>query len=106
MRLGIVTFLVPFILVYNPALILMGEPLEIAVAAVTAIIGVFALSVGIERYLFTKANWLQTILALGAGIAMVVPDLVSDMIGVGLLAVVILWQWGIRKSKSPATTAK
>ena len=40
---------IPFILIYNPALILMGEPLEIILAAVTAIIGVFALSIDIPQ---------------------------------------------------------
>ncbi len=91
-RLGIVAFLVPFILIYNPALVLMGEPLEIALAIVTAIIGVYALSIGVERYLFSKTNWLQTILAFGAGIIMMAPGLVSDIIGGGALALVILWQ--------------
>ncbi len=102
MRLGIVTFLVPFILIYNPALILIGTPAEIALAAVTAMIGVFALSVGIEGYLFSKCNWVQRILAIGTGIAMMTPGLASDITGVGLLGLVILWQWR-SKEKQPLT---
>ena len=98
-RLGIVAFLVPFILVYNPALVLIGEPLEIVLAIVTAVVGVFALSVGVERYLFTKTNWLQTILAAGAGITMMVPGLWSDVIGFVVLALVLLWQWQSRSHR-------
>jgi TRAP transporter 4TM/12TM fusion protein len=97
MRLGIVTFIVPFILAYNPALIMIGTPYEIILAAVTAIIGVIALSIGIEGYLFSRANWLQRILALGAGLTMMAPGLETDVIGVGLLAVVILWQWRLKR---------
>jgi TRAP transporter 4TM/12TM fusion protein len=99
MRLGIVTFLVPFILIYNPALILIGEPIQIALATITAVIGVFALSVGVERYLFTKVSWLQSILAISAGITMMVPGWTSDVIGIGLLGLLLLWQWRSRKNR-------
>jgi TRAP transporter 4TM/12TM fusion protein len=93
MRLGIVTFLVPFIIVYNPALILIGTPGEIVLAAVTAIIGIFGLSVGMEGYLFSRTNWLQRVLFLIGGIAMAIPGLVTDFAGVGMLTLAILWQW-------------
>lgn len=93
MRLGIVAYLVPFIIIYNPALIQIGAPGEIALATVTALIGVFALSAGIEGYLFTEMSWAQRLLFLGTGIIMVVPDLLSDLLGAAILAALILWQW-------------
>ena len=99
-RLGIVAFLVPFILIYNPALVLIGEPFEIVLATVTGIIGVFALSIGVERWLFTKTNWIQTLMALGAGLTMMVPGIWSDIIGLGVLALVFFWQWQSRKQKT------
>ena len=102
MRLGIVTFIVPFVLAYNPALILIGTPVEIVLATVTAIIGVLALSVGIEGYLFTRANWLQRVLAVASGLTLIVPGLLTDGIGFGLLVVVVLWQWVSRKRPAPA----
>lgn len=91
MRLGIVTFIVPFILIYNPALILIGTPVEIALAVATAIVGVIALSIGIEGYLLYRLGWLTRILALGAGLAMLVPGLLSDAVGITLLALLVLW---------------
>lgn len=93
MRLGIVTFIVPFMLIYNPALLLIGSPIEVAVAAMTAIIGVIALSAGVEGYLFTNCNWLQRILALGGGLSLMAPGWETDIVGVVALSVVILWQW-------------
>lgn len=98
-RLGIVAFLVSFILVYNPALILVGSPGEITLAAVTGIVGVGALSVGIEGYLFTRTNWAQRILALIAGFTLIVPGWATDPVGAVLLAAVVLWQWGSRRSR-------
>ena len=50
MRLGIVSFIVPFILIYDLALILIGTPMEIILAVITAIIGVCAFSIGLEGY--------------------------------------------------------
>jgi TRAP-type uncharacterized transport system fused permease subunit len=100
MRLGIVTYLVPFILIYNPALLLIGNISEIVLGAVTAVIGVFALSVGVEGYLFFRTNWLQRILAVSAGIIMIMPGLPSDLIGIGILAVVVYWQWHSKKNPS------
>lgn len=104
MRLGIVVFLVPFVIIYNPALILIGTPGEIVLAAVTAIIGIIALSAGIEGYFFSVTNWGQRILFLAGGLAMFVPGLMTDAIGIGILAVVVLWQWSSpRRAVVPAT---
>jgi TRAP-type uncharacterized transport system fused permease subunit len=99
MRLGIVTFLVPFILIYNPALILIGESVQIVLATITAVIGVFALSVGVERYLFARISWIESIIAVGAGITMMVPGWESDAIGIVLLGLLLIWQWWSRKKK-------
>ncbi|MBI2860563.1 MAG: TRAP transporter fused permease subunit [Chloroflexi bacterium] len=93
MRLGIVTFLVPFIIVYNPALILLGDAGEIVLAAVTAIIGIFGLSVGIEGYLFRHTNWPQRLLFIIGGVVMVVPGVTTDIIGAAMLGIAVFWQW-------------
>jgi TRAP-type uncharacterized transport system fused permease subunit len=99
MRLGIVTYLIPLYLIFSPALIVMGAPLEMAVRGVTAVMGAFALSIGVERYLFTRANWLQTVLALASGILLIAPYWWSDIAGIGVLALVVFWQLATRKSR-------
>lgn len=99
MRLGIVCFIVPFILIYNPALLLIGPPLEVALAAVTAVIGIFTLSVGIEGYLFARCNWLQRLLFIGGGLAMIIPGWLTDLIGVIITALVMTWHW--QSSRKP-----
>ncbi len=97
MRLGIVVFIVPFIFIYNPALLLIGSATEIVLGALTAIVGVFAMSVALEGYLLIECNWLQRVLAGLAGITMIVPGGLSDIFGIGLLAVVVLWQLWAKK---------
>lgn len=105
MRLGIVTFLVPFIIVFNPAFIQIGTLVEIVTVTISALIGVFALSAGLEGYLFYKTNWPHRVLLLTGGIAMFIPGLVTDLAGFGIIALVIFWQWRNSRKVEAAGTA-
>ncbi len=101
MRLGIVVFLIPLVITYNPALLLMGTAAQIAQAAVTAAIGIIALSAGFEGYLFKLKgmNWLQRILFIGGGLLMFVPGTLTDIVGLGVIALAVFWQWTARREE-------
>ncbi len=85
-RLAIAAFLVPFMFVYAPALLLQGSPLEILVTTVASAIGVVALAAGIGGYFARPASLLDRVLLLAAGVLLVVPGVVTDALGLGLLA--------------------
>jgi TRAP transporter 4TM/12TM fusion protein len=51
MRLGSVIYFIPFFFVLNPALILVGSWLEILLATVTVIVGIFLVAGGLQGYL-------------------------------------------------------
>jgi TRAP transporter 4TM/12TM fusion protein len=55
-KVGIAKYLVPFIFVYNPSLLFDGPLWLTAFSAVTALAGVWALSAGIEGWLFGHLN--------------------------------------------------
>jgi len=74
MRLGIVAFIVPFAFVVNPALIGRAEPLEVAVASLTALAGVVFLAAGFAGYLLDRIGILSRALHLVAGMLLFVPD--------------------------------
>ncbi len=100
-KLGIVCFIVPFAIMYNPGLLLVGNPANVLLTVVTTIIGIFALAVGIEGYLFHKTNWLQRILFIGSGISLISPWWMGHIIGICILAAVIFWQRLVfKKAKS------
>jgi len=103
MRLAIVIFLIPFIIVYDPALLLIGSTGQIVQATFTALAGVFLLSVGIEGYLFGGISWLQRILLIGAGVIMIVPEAFTDFVGAAFGFVVLLFHWW--RQRASATTA-
>jgi TRAP transporter 4TM/12TM fusion protein len=88
MRLGIITYLVPFIFVYNPELLLIGKSLDIVMATITSIGGVVFLSYGISNLNFIKMvspkNKIVPIVLVSGGILLMNPGLYSDLIGAGL----------------------
>jgi TRAP transporter 4TM/12TM fusion protein len=87
-RLAIAAFLAPFMFVYAPALLLQGSWVEILVTSVASAIGVVALAAAIGGFFARPASLLDRALLLAAGGLLVVPGLRTDLLGLGLLAVV------------------
>ena len=100
-RLGIMTFILPFIFVYNSSLLLIGSPVEIVVTTVTAVIGVVFLAAGIEGFLLKRLTWLEIALfILGAGL-LLAPGWETDIAGVVIIVPTLLWH--IRVTRSSAS---
>jgi TRAP-type uncharacterized transport system fused permease subunit len=79
-RLGSAMFFVPFFFVLNPALILRGAPLEIAIVVGTAVAGIALIASALEGYVVGigtiaqgAAGWAARLLLLGGGLAMAMP---------------------------------
>lgn len=80
-RLGIVAYLVPFIFMFEPALVLEGNFTEVVWAVFTGIIGVTALSAGVEGWFRRKmASW-ERVLAVVGALLTLYPGLITDIIG-------------------------
>lgn len=91
-KLGIAAFIVPYMFVYAPSLLAIGEPDRIALAAVTALIGVVALAAASVGYFIRKANIIERIIFLGAALTLIKPGLTTDFIGLGLFALGFIMQ--------------
>ncbi|GGG30043.1 C4-dicarboxylate ABC transporter [Caldovatus sediminis] len=90
MRLGVVNFLVPFLFVLNPTLIMVGEPLHILHDVATACFAVWMIAATLEGWLvgIGRIAWpARALLAVGA-LGMLTPGLTSDLVGGALLALV------------------
>ncbi len=96
-RLGIVTYVVPFMFIYNPVLVMIGEPMEIILAVITSIIGVLFLSAGLVGYLYVekagKISWIERILLLAAGVALIAPGTLTDIAGIAVAALICLFRF-------------
>lgn len=86
MRLAIAGFVVPYMFVFNPSLLLIGSTKAILQACVTAIVGVIFLSAGVEGWFYTKANKVHRVLFLAGGLVLIAPGLMANVTG-GLLAI-------------------
>src|SRR5688572_2814798 len=83
------TFLVPFMFTLHPdgvGLLLKGPWENIAWTSVTAAVGLAALAAGLTGWMLMKTTWLERGLLLAAGLVLVYPSLLQDVIGLALFA--------------------
>jgi TRAP transporter 4TM/12TM fusion protein len=85
MRLGAVLFIVPFMFVYQPALLMLGSWGEILRASGTAALGVVCLAAGLQGWLRRRATLVDRAVLFIAGFLFVAPWLVADLVALVLL---------------------
>ena len=103
-KLAIAAFIVPYILAMNPVMVLVDVtgPLQIVGIVVTSLIGIFGVSAGLAGYFLDFMNWPQRILAIVGGLMLIDPSVTTDIIGIVLVALVLVWQMATRKRSTPA----
>jgi TRAP-type uncharacterized transport system fused permease subunit len=94
MRAAAPAYIVPFMFVYEPRLLLITKDwsadwLFVAWSAFSASVGVIALAGGLFGWLLAFATMWQRVLLVIAALCLITPGLVTDSIGFGLLAVVV-----------------
>jgi TRAP transporter 4TM/12TM fusion protein len=88
-KLAMIAFVLPFMFVYEPALLLQGGVLDILSASVTAVIGVMALAAAIEGWLVNLLKvWERIVFAL-AGLSLIYPGWITDVIGIIVILLVL-----------------
>ncbi|MBR8661451.1 TRAP transporter permease [Anoxybacillus sediminis] len=93
-KLALAGFIVPFIFIYKPGLMILNSSvLDITVAAVTTILAVLALAAATEGYLFTRMNWAIRFVLIGAGVLLIFPEAVYMVAGLVALAAVLMYQF-------------
>ena len=106
-RLGIVAYVVPFVFVFHPALILHGSPWEIILAIGTAVIGVVLLGIGCAGYLFRPLTGIKRASAVMAGFLLILPPssgigIMANSVAFALGAALVFWEWnGSALERSP-----
>ena len=87
LRLGLSAFILPFMFVYGPTLLLQGEVIDIVVSIVTALIGIYALSIGLQRYFIRNLNIVESFLFAGVSLLLIHPGFITDLIGIVILMI-------------------
>lgn len=98
------SFLVPFVFIFNHELLLMGEPLDIILAVISASTGIFAFSIITEGWIFGKVALPFRALLGVAVICLLIVGITSDLVGYAILAAVIVQNYlaNRRGKKKPA----
>jgi TRAP transporter 4TM/12TM fusion protein len=86
MRLGIAAYIVPYMLVFGPPLLLVGAWWQIAIAALTAGAGIYALAAAAAGYVAIRATIRERVMFGTAALMLIQHQIITDVIGFALLA--------------------
>ncbi len=108
-KFGWSAFVIPFLFAFAPALIMIGEPVEIAIAVVTAVFGVWLVSAGLAGYFMDRLSPARRALFILFGLLTLIPAgtfagaVYTDI--VGLAGGLFLMIMDFRASRSSARAA-
>jgi TRAP transporter 4TM/12TM fusion protein len=99
-KMGLATFLVPFMFFFSPVLLMQGEWIEIIQAVVSGCIGVWFLASATEGWFGGRLAVPLRLVMFVAALFLIHPGTVTDLIGLALGVMIYLWQR--RRSRAPA----
>lgn len=99
-KLAIAAFIIPYIFVLQPQMLLIDTTLpEIAWVVFTAVSGMIAIGAGMIGFWMRKLHWIERFLAITAGLLLIYPEGISDTIGLIVFAALFAGQFFIKKDK-------
>jgi TRAP transporter 4TM/12TM fusion protein len=95
-RLGIVAYIIPFVFIYRPELLLHGESAKIIITSLFIFAGCYSLACGLNGWLFKPTKNYERIILLAAALLMFWPSYLINAIGAAILGVTMLMQYSRR----------
>lgn len=103
-KLAIGAFIVPYVFALNPAMLFINtDAWEVILICITSFAGIFGVSAALEGYFFTHMSWYERLISVAGGLLLIYPGVVTDAIGLALVAVVLVIQ--IIKKKNGKTVS-
>ena len=91
MRLAIGGFVLPFLFLYRPAILLQGPWYETVWAVLMVAIFMFAFIIAAEGFFLQKMKWQERALAAVSAVCFLIPVYVLDFAGIALFAALLAW---------------
>lgn len=92
-KLAIAAFIIPYVFVLEPGLLLMNNGFFNAVLSIiTAVVGMFGIAMGLEGFFRVRLSWPLRIITLIGGLLLIYPGLLTDIIGVVAVGAVVVIQ--------------
>ena len=93
-KLAIGAFIVPYIFCLNPQMLFIDAvPAKVVLIIVTSLIGIFGVAAALNGFLFRPIPWPLRIVIAAAGLLMMDPNVITDIIGIVLFALVFSYQY-------------
>ena len=101
-RLAIAAFIVPYIFVFSPIMLFIGEytVFDVVRIVVTSSCGMFLLGAGLIGFMLRKLNMVLRLVCIAAGLCMIDPGAFTDLIGAAVLVVMIVYQVMLNKKEA------
>ncbi|HSE76571.1 MAG TPA: TRAP transporter permease [Alphaproteobacteria bacterium] len=101
-KIGAAGFIVPYMFVYEPALLMIGDWTTTVHATITASIGCLTIAAGLHGYLLRVCAPWERALLIVAALLLIKPGLYTDLAGFGILLAVASLQYVSRRAPVPA----
>jgi TRAP-type uncharacterized transport system fused permease subunit len=92
-RLGIIAYVVPYMFIFNPAILLIGPWQKILPVVLTAAMGTVSLAAGLEKWFIGKMRIYEVLAFAGGGFLLIVPEWRTDLVGAICIAIGLLSQY-------------
>jgi len=105
-KLSLSGFILPFMFVYNPVLLMQGEPMEIIQAVITALLGIYSLSCALEKFAFAwNINRIEQAILFVSALLLIVPGTVTDLVGLAVLVAIFALKYMSNRNKETMQNA-
>ena len=93
-RLAIAAFIIPFVFAYSPELLFVGDVVwyNVVLIILTATVGMVGVAAGLSGYLVRPMSLVERLITVAGGMLLIIPGTLTDLLGVGLIAVGIVLQ--------------
>lgn len=93
-KLAVAAFIIPYIFVLSPVILMVdATPLTLIVATLSALLGMIAVSSALCGFLADHCRLYERVLLIVAGLLMIKPGGMTDMIGLAIFAVILAMQY-------------
>jgi len=102
-KLAIAAFIIPYIFIYNPMLVLVDVIVwKLIIGVLAAILGMIGVSSAVIGYFIRNSRTWERIVLLGAGLMLIIPEVSSS--GIGLVLIGIVWFIQRRRPEEEGST--
>jgi TRAP transporter 4TM/12TM fusion protein len=107
-KLAIAAFVVPYIFAFNPIMLLEGSFSALALAQVvaTSLVGLFGIAAALNGYLYRQIPMVLRLVLVAAGLSMMVPGTLTDVVGLAVIVAVFVLMRTLKKRELAAASGE